>query len=166
MFNDNKLLGSFNLDGIPPAPRGVPQIEVTVDIDANNIISVSAKDLGTGKEQHITITNGSGLSKEEIERMKADAEKYAEEDNKRAEAAQAKNAADGKCFSIEKAMKDAGDKLTAEDKKPVEEAVAKVKDALKTDDKKALDDAVAALDKAWEPLVSKLYPQAQANGQP
>lgn len=166
MFNDNKLLGSFNLDGIPPAPRGVPQIEVTVDIDANNIISVSAKDLGTGKEQHITITNGSGLSKEEIERMKADAEKYAEEDAKRAEAAQAKNAADGKCFSIEKAMKDAGDKLTAEDKKPVEEAAAKVKDALKTDDKKALDDAVAALDKAWEPLVSKLYPQAQANGQP
>ncbi len=168
MFKDNKLIGNFNLDGIPPAPRGVPQIEITVDVNADNIISVSAKDLGTGKEQHITITNGSGLSKEEIEKAKADAEAHAAEDEKKLELINKKNAADGLCFSIEKAFKDAGDKLTADDKKPVEDEINKVKEAIKSDDVKKIDDAVNALNKAYEPIVKKLYPQgtAGANGQP
>ena len=165
MFADNKLLGSFNLDGIPPAPRGMPQIEVTIDVDANNIMSVSAKDLGTGKEQHITITNGSGLSKDEIERMKADAEKYAAEDEKRAAFASKKNAADSKCFSIEKTLKDSADKFTDDEKKSAEDAIAKVKDALKANDENQLENAVSALDAAWEPLVKKLYPSGQ-NGTP
>ena len=167
MFADNKLIGTFNLDGIPPAPRGVPQIEITVEVDANNIISVSAKDLGTKKEQHITITDGSGLSKDEIERMKQDAEKYAEADKKRVELSNKKNAADGQCFAIEKALRDAGDKLTADDKKLVEDEIAKVKEAIKTDDVAKIDAAVEALNKAYEPIVKKLYPQGQtANGQP
>lgn len=157
MFADNKLIGNFNLDGIPPAPRGVPQIEITVDVDANNIISVSAKDLGTGKEQHITITNGSGLSKEEIERMKADAEKYAEEDAKKAELVTTKNSADGLCFAIEKAMKDAGDKLTAEEKKPVEDAIAAVKESIKSDDLTDIKAKVEALNKANESIAQKIY---------
>lgn len=167
MFSDNKLLGNFNLDGIPPAPRGVPQIEVTVDVDANNIINVSAKDLGTQKEQHITITNGSGLSKDEIERMKADAEKYAEEDKKRAELINEKNAAEGVCFSIEKALKDNADKATADEKKPVEDAIAKVREEVKGDNVSKIKSAVEALNKAWEPIVKKIYPAGTAgNGQP
>lgn len=167
MFDDNKLLGNFNLDGIPPAPRGVPQIEVTVDVDANNIINVSAKDLGTQKEQHITITNGSGLSKDEIERMKADAEKYAEEDKKRAELINEKNAAEGVCFSIEKALKDNTDKATADEKKPVEDAIAKVREEVKGDDVDKIKSAVEALNKAWEPIVKKIYPAGTTgNGQP
>lgn len=166
MFSDNKLLGNFNLDGIPPAPRGVPQIEVTVDVDANNIINVSAKDLGTQKEQHITITNGSGLSKDEIERMKADAEKYAEEDKKRAELVNEKNTAEGMCFSIEKALKDNADKATADEKKPVEDAIAKVREEAKGDDVNKIKSAVEALNKAWEPIVKKIYPAGAGNGQP
>lgn len=163
MFADNKLIGNFNLDGIPPAPRGVPQIEITVDVDANNIISVSAKDLGTGKEQHITITNGSGLSKEEIERMKSEAEAHAAEDKKKLEVINEKNAADGLCFSIEKAIKDAGDKLTEDEKKSVNDEIAKVKEAIKTDDIAKVKSAKEALDKVWQPLVGKIY---QGTGTP
>lgn len=167
MFADNKHLGSFNLDGIPPAPRGVPQIEVTVEIDANNIISVSAKDLGTQKEQHITITDGSGLSKEEIERMRADAEAHEEEDKKRAEVVMAKNAADGTCFSIEKALKDNDGKATDDEKKAVEDAIAKVREEIKTDDIEKIHNAVEALNKEWEPVAKKIYPSGNsANGQP
>ena len=164
MFADNKLIGNFNLDGIPPAPRGVPQIEITVDVDANNIISVSAKDLGTGKEQHITITNGSGLSKEEIERMKADAEKYAEEDAKKAELVTEKNQADGLCFAIEKAVKDAGDKVTADEKKAIDDAITAVREAIKGDDLAAIKSAVEALNKANEPVAKKIY--ASSGAQP
>ena len=163
MFADNKLLGNFNLDGIPPAPRGVPQIEITVDVDANNIINVTAKDLGTQKEQHITITNGSGLSKEEIERMKADAEKYAAEDEKRASFVAKKNEADSRCFSIEKTLKDNGDKATDEEKKSIEDAIKAVREAIASDDSQKIDDTVAALDKVWEPIVKKIYPN---NGNP
>lgn len=164
MFADNKLIGNFNLDGIPPAPRGVPQIEITVEVDANNIISVSAKDLGTQKEQHITITDGSGLSKEDIERMKAEAEANADADKKKMEVVEAKNAADGLCFSLEKTMKDAGDKLSEDDKKIVSAEIEKVKDALKTDDVSKIKAASEALNKAWEPMVKKIYPQgAQPN---
>lgn len=162
LFADNKLLGQFNLDGIPPAPRGVPQEEISIEIDANGIINVNAKDLGTNKEAHITITSSSGLSKEEIEKAKADAEAHAAEDEKRLELVNKKNAADGQCFAIEKAFRDAGDKLTAEDKKPVEDEIAKVKEAIKTDDVTKIDSAVEALNKAYEPVIKKLYPQEQA----
>lgn len=164
MFNDNKLLGTFNLDGIPPAPRGVPQIEITYDIDANGILNVSAKDLGTQKEQHITITSSSGLSKEEIEKAKKDAEANAAEDEKKLNLINTKNAADGLCFSIEKAFKDAGDKLTPEEKKPVEDEIAKVKETLKTDDIAKIDEAVEALNKVYEPIVQKLYQNTGATG--
>ena len=161
MFADNKILGNFNLDGIPPAPRGIPQIEITVDIDANNIMTVSAKDLGTQKEQHITITAGSGLSKEEIEKMKADAEAHAAEDEKKAELISEKNKADGLCFAVEKAIKDAGDKLTEEDKKPVEAAIAEVREAIKGDNIDLIKTKIDALSKANEPIAMKLYSNAQ-----
>ena len=162
MFDDNKVLGTFNLDGIPPAPRGVPQIEITYDIDANGILNVSAKDLGTQKEQHITITSSSGLSKEEIEKAKHDAEVNAEADAKKAELIQTKNSAEMLCFNIEKAIKDAGDKLTADDKKPVEDAIANVREALKADSIEELKAKVDALNKANEPIASKIY--GNANG--
>ena len=165
MFADNKLLGQFNVELTPMPNPGQNQIEITYDIDANGILHVSAKDKALDKEANITITSSSGLSKEEIEKAKADAEAHAAEDEKRLELVTKKNAADGLCFSIEKAFKDAGDKLTADDKKPVEEKIAAVKEALKTDDVKKIDEAVDALKKAYEPVVSKLYPQ-NANGQP
>jgi len=164
MFADNKLIGNFNLDGIPPAPRGVPQIEITVEVDANNIISVSAKDLGTQKEQHITITDGSGLSKEDIERMKAEAEANADADKKKMEVIEQKNAADGLCFSIEKAMKDSADKLTEDEKKAVNAEIEKTKEAMKSDDVGKIKAAVEALNKAWEPVVKKIYPQGSQPG--
>lgn len=157
MFADNKLLGQFNLDGIPPAPRGVPQEEITIDIDANGIINVSAKDLGTSKEAHITITTSSGLSKDEVEKAKADAEAYAEEDKKRMEVVEAKNRADGLCFSLEKSMKESGDKLTEDEKKNINDEIANVKEAIKSDDASKINAAVDALNKAWEPVVSKMY---------
>lgn len=157
MFADNKLLGQFNLDGIPPAPRGVPQEEITIDIDANGIINVSAKDLGTSKEAHITITASSGLSKDEVEKAKADAEAYAEEDKKRMEVVEAKNRADGLCFSLEKSMKESGDKLTEDEKKNINDEIANVKEAIKSDDASKINAAVDALNKAWEPVVSKMY---------
>lgn len=168
MFDDNKVLGTFNLDGIPPAPRGVPQIEITYDIDANGILKVSAKDLGTQKEQNITITSSSGLSKEEIEKAKKDAELHAEEDKKRAEVVNEKNAAEGLCFSIEKSMKDNADKITNDDKKNIEDAIAKVREESKSNELQKIKDAVEALNKAWEPVVKKIYPNggASANGQP
>lgn len=167
MFADNKLLGTFNLDGIPPAPRGVPQIEITYDIDANGILNVSAKDLGTQKEQHITITSSSGLSDEEIEKAKKDAEEHAEEDNKKAELVTTKNSAEGLCFSIEKAMTSAGDKLTEDDKKPIIEAIAAVREAIKTDDLEKIKQAIDALNKANEPIATKIYGQNDgASSQP
>lgn len=167
MFADNKLIGNFNLDGIPPAPRGVPQIEVTVDVDANNIISVSAKDLGTGKEQKITITSGSGLSKEEIERMKADAEAHAAEDEKKLELINEKNHAESLCAAIERGMKDApADKVSEDDKKPVTDEIAKVREAIKTDDIEKIKSAVEAMNKVYEPIATKLYAGTNPNGQP
>jgi len=157
MFADNKLLGQFNLDGILPAPRGVPQEEITIDIDANGIINVSAKDLGTSKEAHITITSSSGLSKDEVEKAKADAEAHAEEDKKRMEVIDAKNKADGLCFSLEKALKESGDKLTEDEKKHINDEIANVKEAMKSDDVSKINSAVEALNKVWEPVVSKMY---------
>ena len=164
MFNDNKLLGQFNLDGIPPAPRGVPQEEITIDVDANGIINVSAKDLGTNKEAHITITASSGLTKNEIERAKKDAELNAEADKKRAELVNEKNTAESLCFTIEKALKDNTDKATDDEKKPVEDAMKNVRDAIATDDLQKIKDAVEALNKAWEPIVKKIYAGANPAG--
>lgn len=142
---DNKQLGVFNLDGIPPAPRGVPQIEVSFDLDANGILNVSAKDLGTGKEQKITITASSGLSKEEIDKMKADAEKFAAEDEARKAGVETRNTAENMAYQAEKLLKDNGDKIPAEQKASIEAAVADVKEALKGTDLDAIKSKQEAL---------------------
>lgn len=148
MAADNKTLGNFNLDGIPPAPRGVPQIEVTFELDSNGILSVSAKDKGTGKDQKITITASSSLSKEEIEKMQKDAEMHAEEDKKIREMADTKNEADSFINSTEKSLKDYGDKLSSDEKSKVEAALSKLKEEKEknniNDLKKALEDAKQA----------------------
>jgi molecular chaperone DnaK len=161
MFNDNKVLGTFNLDGIPPAPRGVPQIEITYDIDANGILNVSAKDLGTQKEQHITITSSSGLSDAEIEKAKADAEKYKAEDEKRATLIQEKNLAEGAAYASEKSANDNKDKLGAELSKKILDAVAAVREVLKGDDVDAIRSKVAELTKVNEEAAKVLYPNGQ-----
>ena len=164
MARDNKSLGNFNLDGIPPAPRGVPQIEVTFDLDANGILNVSAKDLGTGKEQKITITAAGGLSKDEIEKMRKDAEMHAAEDAKRHEDAEVRNKADGLAFQVEKTLKDAGDKIPADKKAPVETALNELKEALKGSDVAAIKAKQDALMKAMEPVAQEMYAGAQAAG--
>jgi molecular chaperone DnaK len=167
MSADNKQIGRFKLDGIPPAPRGVPQIEVTFDIDANGILHVSAKDLGTGKEQKITITASSGLSKEEIERMRKDAELHAEEDTRRREAVETRNQADNLVYQTEKLLKEKGDKVPAEKKAPVEKAIQDVKDALATDDTERIRKAHEALMEAMQSVAQELYAQdPQAGAQP
>ena len=166
MARDNKALGNFNLDGIPPAPRGVPQIEVTFDIDANGILNVSAKDLGTQKEQKITITAAGGLSKEEIEKMRKDAEAHAAEDEKRHAEVEDRNKADGLAFQVEKTLKDSGDKIAAEKKAPVEAALKELKDLLAKQNPPApIADIKAkqeALMKAMEPVAQEMYASAQA----
>ena len=166
MARDNKSLGNFNLDGIPPAPRGVPQIEVTFDIDANGILNVSAKDLGTQKEQKITITAAGGLSKEEIEKMRKDAEAHAAEDEKRHAEVEDRNKADGLAFQVEKTLKDSGDKIAAEKKAPVEAALKELKDLLAKQNPPApIADIKAkqeALMKAMEPVAQEMYASAQA----
>ena len=169
MFNDNKLLGEFNLDGIPPAPRGVPQEEITIDIDANGIINVTAHDKGTGKEAHITITASSGLSKEEIEKAKKDAEINAAEDEKRATLASEKNSAEALCFTIEKTLKDSVDKASDDEKKSIEDAIKRTRDAIAANDLQKIKDAEDALNKAWEPVVKHIYNNAggtSSNGSP
>ena len=158
-------------DGIPPAPRGVPQIEVTFDIDANGILNVSAKDLGTQKEQKITITAAGGLSKEEIEKMRKDAEAHAAEDEKRHEEVEARNKADGLAFQVEKTLKDAGDKIAADKKAPVEAALKALKDELAKQPPAPVADIKAkeeALMKAMEPVAQEMYAagQAAAGAQP
>ena len=166
MARDNKSLGNFNLDGIPPAPRGVPQIEVTFDIDANGILNVSAKDLGTQKEQKITITAAGGLSKEEIEKMRKDAEAHAAEDEKRHAEVEDRNKADGLAFQVEKTLKDSGDKIAADKKAPVEAALKELKDLLAKQNPPApIADIKAkqeALMKAMEPVAQEMYASAQA----
>ena len=166
MARDNKALGNFNLDGIPPAPRGGPQIEVTFDIDANGILNVSAKDLGTQKEQKITITAAGGLSKDEIEKMRKDAEAHAAEDEKRHAEVEDRNKADGLAFQVEKTLKDAGDKIAADKKAPVEAALKELKDLLAKQNPPApIADIKAkqeALMKAMEPVAQEMYASAQA----
>ncbi len=158
----NKMLGEFNLEGIPPAPRGVPQIEVTFDIDANGILHVSAKDKGTGKENKITIKANSGLTEDEVQRMMQDAEAYAEEDRKVAEAAQARNQADALVHATRKSLEEYGDKLDAADKEAIEKAIADVEEALKSDDKAEIDAKVQALTSASQKLGEKMYADMQS----
>ena len=159
---DNKQLGLFKLDGIAPAPRGIPQIEVTFDIDANGIVNVSAKDLGTGKEQHITITSSTNMSKEDIDKAVHEAEQFAAEDKKQREAADVRNQADQMVFQTEKTLEDMGDKLDAGDKANVESALGKLKETLKGNDTEAIKNATEELTKAFYAVSEKLY---QQNGQ-
>ena len=162
LARDNKQLGTFHLDGIPPAPRGVPQVEVTFDIDANGILHVSAKDLGSGKEQKISITGSSGLTKEEVEKMTRDAEAHAEEDRLAKEKIELRNNADSSAYAAEKMMRDLGDKLDAAKKAEVEAEVAKVKEALKGEDGDAIKAAVEALNTKVSAVSAELYKQAAA----
>jgi len=157
---DNKTIGRFKLDDIPPAPRGVPQIEVTFDIDANGILHVGAKDLGTGKEQKITITASSGLSKDEIEKMRRDAESHADEDKAKKEEVEVRNEADGAVYRTEKMLKDTGDKISGDDKAKIEKAVADVKEALKGSDTAAIKSAAEKLNEAWQAASAELYKAA------
>jgi molecular chaperone DnaK len=160
---DNKSLGTFHLDGIPPAPRGVPQIEVTFDIDANGILNVSAKDLGTGKEQKIAITGSSGLSKEEIEKMRQDAEAHAEDDKKARELAELKNNADNLAYQSEKQLNELGGKLSAEQKQTVEDAIKEVREVLKGEDADGIKRATENLQNRFQAISAELYKQAAAN---
>ena len=153
----NRLLGQFNLEGIPPAPRGMPQIEVAFDIDANGILHVSAKDLGTGKEQKIRIESSSGLSQSEVERMTRDAESHAEEDRRRRELIDARNKADQMIWQLEKLLKDSGDKLSEGDKAPIQSAIERVKQAASGDDVSAINRAISDLEQASHAMAQHLY---------
>jgi molecular chaperone DnaK len=164
MANQNKSLGRFILDGIPPAPRGVPQVEVTFDIDANGILSVTAKDKGTGKQQNIRIEAGSGLSKEEIEKMKTEAKANEEEDKKVREKVEKLNLADGLIFNSEKQLKENADKLSADKKSAIEEALGKLKEAHKNQDMDAIDKATEELNTAWAAASEELYKTSQESG--
>jgi len=166
MAADNKTLGNFMLSGIAPAPRGVPQIEVTFDIDANGIVNVSAKDLGTGQEQKITITASSNLSDEDIDKAVKEAEQYAEEDKKRKEAIDIRNNADQLVYQSEKTLTELGDKVEQADKDAVQAEIDKVKEALKGDNNDLIKSATEALQQKFYEISSKLYAQANPQGQP
>ena len=164
MAAENKTLGNFDLVGIPSAPRGVPQIEVTFDIDANGIVHVSAKDMGTGKEQHIQITSSSGLSKEEIDRMVKDAEAHADEDKKQREAVDVKNEADSLIYATEKTLKDLGDKVDGAEKQKVEDAVAELKKAVEGGNTEEIKSKTEALKQASYKIAEEVYKQQGASG--
>jgi len=172
LARDNKTIGKFHLTDIPPAPRGMPQIEVTFDIDANGILHVSAKDLGTGKEQKITITASSGLTKDEIEKMRKDAEAHADEDRKQREHIELRNEADAAVYRSEKLLKESADKISGADKSKIEDAVKEVKEALKGGDAAAIRSANDKLNEAWQAVSAELYKaagekaRAQTGGQP
>lgn len=164
MTKDNKQIGVFNLDGIAPAMRGVPQIEVTFDIDANGLLSVSAVDKGTGKEQHITIESKSSLSDEDIENMRKDAEAHAEEDKKAKEKMEAINMADSFGFGVEKAMNEMGDKITDEQKTSINGLISTLRDAVKEQDLDKVNEAKKALENAWNPIMEEIYKSSASNG--
>ena len=173
LSRDNKTIGKFHLTDIPPAPRGMPQIEVTFDIDANGILHVSAKDLGTGKEQKITITASSGLSKDEIEKMRKDAEAHAEDDKQRREEIELRNDADNAVYRSEKMLKDNAGKISGNDKTKIEDAIKEVREALKGQDASAIRSASEKLNEAWQAVSAELYKAAgekaraaQGQGQP
>jgi molecular chaperone DnaK len=164
MATDNRLLGQFNLEGLPPAPRGIPQIEVKFDIDANGILNVSAKDLGTGKEQSVRIEQSSGLNDAEIKKMQRDAEEHAEEDKKRRKLAELRNQADSLCYQVEKLIKENSEKLKEGDKAPLEAAIAKTREAAKAEDADAIQSAIGELEQASHALSKTLYETQQAAG--
>ena len=166
MAKDNRTLGKFHLVGIPPAPRGVPQVEVAFDIDANGIVNVSAKDLGTGAEQKITITASSGLSKEEVDQMMKEAESHADEDKQRKEQVETHNQADQAVYAAERMLKDAGDKISSEAKQPVQEAIDAVKKANEGSDIDAIKRALEQLNTAQHKAAEELYKQTQPQGTP
>jgi molecular chaperone DnaK len=162
MASDNKNLGTFHLDGIPPAPRGVPQIEVTFDIDANGILNVSAKDLGTGKEQKISITGSSGLTKEEVERLRRDAEAHAEEDRKAYELVEARNSADNLAYQSEKQLNELGDRVPADRRQAIQDAIQRVRESLNSNDLDAIRRASDDLQSKFHAVSADLYKQASA----
>jgi molecular chaperone DnaK len=164
MASQNRVLGRFDLVGIPPAPRGIPQIEVAFDIDANGIVHVSAKDLGTGKEQKIRIESSSGLSDADIDRMVKEAEAHAEEDKKEKEKAEARNEADTLIYSLEKNIKELGDKVSADDKAKCEAAMADLKKAMEGDDVADIKAKTEALKQASYKIGEELYKQQAAQG--
>jgi molecular chaperone DnaK len=164
MAGDNKSLGRFILDGIPPAPRGIPQIEVTFDIDANGILKVTAQDKATQRSQHITITASSGLSDSEVERMRKDAESHAEDDRKRKELIEARNAADNAMYTAEKALRDLGEKVPADIKKQVEDQVAKVRGVINNDDVATIRHETEELFRVVQQIGTAAYQQEAPGG--
>ncbi len=166
MANDNRLLGQFNLEGIPPAPRGMPQIEVTFDIDANGILHVNAKDKATGKESKITIKASSGLTEDEIQRMVKDAASHADEDKRQLELVTARNQADQLLHGVRKSLAEYGDKVDAAEKARIEEAAKELEAVLKKDDKAAIEAKSQALAAASQKLGERIYADAQAKAQP
>jgi molecular chaperone DnaK len=166
MANQNKSLGRFHLDGIPPSPRGIPQIEVTFDIDANGILNVSAKDKATGKSQQIRIEASSGLSEEEIKRMKAEAEANADADRKQKEEIDKLNHADSMIFQTEKQLKEYGDKLPADKKGEIESLLSQLKTAHAAKDIAGIDTAMAKMNEIWQQASQQMYQNAGANGAP
>jgi molecular chaperone DnaK len=164
MAADNKTLGKFQLTGIPPAPRGVPQIEVTFDIDANGIVNVSAKDKATGNEQKIAITNTGGLSKDDVEKMRRDAEAHAEEDKKRKELVEARNSADAAVYTAEKTLREAGDKVSGDQKSKIEGLITKLKEVALQDDHAAIEAASNELTQALYEVTTAMYQQGEPAG--
>jgi len=164
MYPDNKEIGRFQLADIPPAPRGTPQIEVTFDIDANGILNVAAKDKATGKEQNIRIEASSGLTEQEIEKMKKDAEANAEADAKAKESVDKLNSADAMIFQTEKQLKEFGDKLSDDKKKPIEEALEELKKSYAAKDLDKIDPALEKINEAWKAASEEMY-KAQQQGQ-
>jgi molecular chaperone DnaK len=159
LANDNKTLGKFILDGIPSAPRGVPQIEVTFDIDANGILKVTAQDKATGRSQHITITASSGLSDQEVDRMRTEAEQFAEEDRKRKDLIEARNQADNSIYTAEKALRDLGDKIPQDKRTEVEDQIPRVRDLLGSEDADAIRHATEELNRRVQTLGAAAYQQ-------
>jgi molecular chaperone DnaK len=166
MAAQNRTLGKFHLTGIMPAPRGVPQIEVTFDIDANGILNVTAKDQATGKDQKITITSSSGLSKDEVERMAKEADAHSAEDKQKREEIESKNQLDGMVYNIEKMFREHGDKITGEERQQVETALADAKKALESNDKSQMDSARERLSQASHKLAEQMYKATAQQGQP
>jgi molecular chaperone DnaK len=162
MAQQNRVLGQFNLEGIPPAPRGTPQIEVKFDIDQNGILNVSARDIGTGKQASVKIEQSSGLSKDEIEKMRRDAEEHADDDRKAFELAEAKNKGENLVYQLEKTIKDQGEKLSDNDKAPMESAIKKVRDAIASGDTEAIKSATNDLEQASTAFTKTLYEKAGA----
>jgi molecular chaperone DnaK len=166
MARDNRTLGKFHLSGLPPAPRGVPQVEVTFDIDANGIVNVTATDKATGKEQKITITASSGLNKDEVDRMMREAESHADEDRKRKEEIETRNQADQAAYAAERMVKDAGDKLSAVDRQPIESAIEELKKAIEKNDVEDMKRKLEALNTAQHKAAETMYRTASASGAP